>query len=854
MFKLLFSLVFAFFALLAMLIGFLKGKNNKWQYNVSKMIFTAAAAILSMLLSALAAYLVATLIYSLLTGTLSSLIPELSELVASASAVKAVFSMIVAPLLFYPVFCICRPILGIFTAPTAAAMSGIKTDENGDKLNSKQRKARLKGQKTSAVSSLVGALSGFLIFCVMCIPAVCGLSTLGGIASAATLGGGKVLTVHEIFEGMSSNAATVTMKITGGVAIYRGMTTYPVDGHMASLNEETDFIASVLTAASSAAKDTEEYNGEETCALFFEAADEFADTTVVPTIIPEFVHQAETHWNRGEEFFGIGDPRSSNPTLEPATSAVFDALAAENFETCKEDVATLLHTVGTLAKHHHLPEFLSDPISFLDNEEDSAAIIKELLKNERMHTLVAGITESGVIAFGNMIDIHSNVDGLYQRLNEELTDEISDFIATGVPAPTTTVESGEEDTVTPDKALSKRLSEVFGKYGIKLTDQSLSDFSQKALSSFADGNVTGDGVNDLLASNDVTVVTADGNEQSVRLDSQEVFEGVTHIVSADNIEFNYGTVSDIDNEAVQLARGFKYISEMFHNLNGDKEYPVDVLMRDIGPILDCFASTETIGKQNTRSLLVSILQSERSCTMINLSLADVTDMAEHICDSSDKESYTNLLGGLSQTVNVIQAANEGGDTEGAVKQLMNDLTPTSAETIQTLSTPKLMENYGVPERSAGATADLVSDIFGNLSDVKEQKQLTDEQYDAEAKAVSDMMNIALNANKGNNKTFGEGSATGITATDFVQRVVNSEVISNTLTDTVYGDGSEPKLNPLNSTKELSEEETTELVTALNSELASTSAEEKEEKAKVLVSAAAILNISVQITDSGIVLA
>lgn len=859
MFKILFSLVFAFFAVIAMLIGFLNGKKNKWQYNLSKIIFTIAAAIAAMLLSALAAYLVATLIYALLTGALSDLIPELAELTASADAVKAVFAMVTAPLLFYPMFALCRPILGIFTVPVASAMSGSGKNrgeseeaEEKKKYTRKERKARLKNERITALSSVLGALSGVLILCVMSIPAVCGISTLGGIAAAATANAddGVTAIVHDISEGASSNAATLTVKLTGGEAIYAGMTTYPVDGHMATLSDETDFIVSLLTAASSATADKSVYNGETTRDLFFEAAEEFSHTTVVPSIIPELAHQAEAHWNRGEKFFGIGDIRSSNPTLEPATKAIFGALTAEDFETVKEDVATILHTVGTLSRHHYIPEVTSDPLALLDNEEDSAEIMRELLKNERMHTLVAGITESGVIAFGNIIDIHSNVDGLYGNMTEELASEIAAF-----DVPALAVEDTEHSS-TLAKSLSKPISDVFGKYGIKLTDESLAAFSERTVEEFPDwGNVTADGMSQLLADTSVTVIAPDGSEQAVKLDSQSVFESFTHIVSAENIKFHYETVSNIDNEAIQLARGFRYVSELYHKMMGDESYPVDQMIRDIGPILDCFAATETIGKANTKSLLMSILQSDRSCGMIKLSLAQVTDMATHICDSSDIESYSVLLSGLSQTVNVIQAANGDGDTEEAVKQLMNDLTPTSAETIKKLSTPALMENYGVSENSAKPTADLVSNIFGNLSDIKSENELTDEQYDSESKAVSDMMNIAMNADKGNGKTFGEGSATGLTAEEFVQRVVDSQVISKTLTETVYAEGSdEPTLNPLNSTRELSDDEKTELVSAINAELSSTSDEDKAEKTKLLVSAASILNIGVKVTDSGIVMA
>jgi hypothetical protein len=67
------------------------------------------------------------------------------------------------------------------------------------------------------------------------------------------------------------------------------------------------------------------------------------------------------------------------------------------------------------------------------------------------------------------------------------------------------------------------------------------------------------------------------------------------------------------------------------------------------------------------------------------------------------------------------------------------------------------------------------------------------QYDAEAEAVNTLLQLAMDgADSDANALFssesGEDSRTGRTAGEFVDLLVNSEVVGETLIDTVYDDG------------------------------------------------------------------
>ena len=138
-------------------------------------------------------------------------------------------------------------------------------------------------------------------------------------------------------------------------------------------------------------------------------------------------------------------------------------------------------------------------------------------------------------------------------------------------------------------------------------------------------------------------------------------------------------------------------------------------------------------------------------------------------------------------------------------------------------------------------------------------EYSEEEYQKEAKATTDMLNLAMSAGKSENgTTFGEGSATGKTAAELLDNVLDSKVISQTMVETVYADETtdEPVMNPLNSGKTLQEEEKQELLNAMNAKWEQSSEDEKisEDYQKKYIAIGAMMNVSIQITDAGIVIA
>ena len=101
--------------------------------------------------------------------------------------------------------------------------------------------------------------------------------------------------------------------------------------------------------------------------------------------------------------------------------------------------------------------------------------------------------------------------------------------------------------------------------------------------------------------------------------------------------------------------------------------------------------------------------------------------------------------------------------------------------------------------------------------------------------------------------FGEQGSTGISAGDYIDRIASSEVVSNTIVDTVYDDEGNVTVDPLGTSISLSEAEQAEILDAINAYLETATDEEREEVERQMIAAAALINMNVQVDGSGAIL-
>lgn len=112
------SVIFLLFAALFCFLGFRRGKKYFWGYSAVRIVGIVASIILATLLSVLIARGLSGLVYNTLLPSVKSenFHELLDSLPSAAQVVRALVSMVIAPIIFYILFPIVRSSSGFWTS------------------------------------------------------------------------------------------------------------------------------------------------------------------------------------------------------------------------------------------------------------------------------------------------------------------------------------------------------------------------------------------------------------------------------------------------------------------------------------------------------------------------------------------------------------------------------------------------------------------------------------------------------------------------------------------------------------------------------------------------------------------
>lgn len=352
--------------------------------------------------------------------------------------------------------------------------------------------------------------------------------------------------------------------------------------------------------------------------------------------------------------------------------------------------------------------------------------------------------------------------------------------------------------------------------------------------------------------------------EHLRLILGEVSEGGLSILG-EKIGMDFGSIQlhmqEIENpeqEAVAFAHALHCSMDVFAALKNHPTFDAEMI-RTAGPMLDAFAHTSIFGEETTTVFIQSLLSSEKVSNTLGFSEEETNNIVAAMTQNAT-DGYTTIMDTVGHSLEVVQIATQTTQTVGKldekVEELIETMTPASAEVLKAVTTPSLMVTKGVPAHSADATSDMLTNMFDNLSSAK-QDGLEEEEYQKEAAATTNMLNMAMAAKQsGSKELFGEGSATGKSADEFVGEIFASDVISQTMIETVYAeeDSTEPTINPLGTKRNLKENEKAEILSALNNAWEQASDEQRSDETyqKQYLAMGAMMNLPVEITENGIV--
>ena len=844
LFILIFSVIFCFFAGLFMLFGALKGRKYKWHLSLARIIVALISAVLAAMLATFLSNLVIRFVLNLAitNGWFLEVGNILAELPTGVGVATALASMFISPILFIPLFFIIKPILNIFgklisrliarvsdgktkksddaeTAEAAEAKEEPQRDENGRKIvkrkHYKKRNEALIAHYFNPLGAALGALCSLLVFCIALVPIVGAIDVVndivplfsdtlmeeageaegeaGGVAVADVAG-----TAFAALDGLDNNVGALVIKYTGGKLLYGAMTTSVINGEMANLNKEGELLASVAEAAIIVLD--EEGAAEDKAAAVRAISPAFDRSVVTRTLISEFCTVAGETWDAGESFHGVERPQLGGD-FEAITSAAIDVFATADSQNIKKDVHAITEAVAVVFESGVVADIQNDPMSILGDEETTSALFAAFLEDERLDPMVDGFADFGVNILLDTTLTPNTREELYEGF-------VNGFLAV----------RGEDEA-----ALTKAYADIFDDYGIRL--------DAETIAYAAECKLKGEDMNNWLFMHVVK--------------NEAEFVEKTEIVSADMITGGVTPITNREHEADALAHAFAVVYGMTADLKGDS-FNTKSLIGKFGPALDSFTMTETIGAGKTGLVLTAVLQSKTVHDQLGMSVIEATNTANSIVENSGKKDYATVMQSLTGIIEVLEAASDKGtSTKEAVDKMLDNLTPEAANVMQTMATPNVVKNYGVPENNAEPVANMISDTFGNLQDVPA------EEYDKEAAAVADMMNVMMAMGSGgSNGTFGgEDSDTQLSADEYVSNVMDSKAMSKTLVDTVYGEGDEPKVDPMNSNRNLGSSEKEELLESLNSKWAASPKDETTKRQ--IVAIAAMMNMVVEVTDAGV---
>ena len=831
LFFVIFSALFCFVAALFMLFGALKGRKYKWQLSFARIIVVLVSAIASAILAAVISNAAISLVLNLAitNGWFLEVGELLAELPSGVGIATSLASMFIAPVLFLPLFYIIRPILNIFAKLIALLFAKIGKgkskgatdethDENGRKIvrrkHYKKRYEALVAHYFNPLGALMGALCSLLVFCVLLVPMVGAIDVANDIlplvsdavedlavseeSSEDDTIGMAVSLSFDAVNALDNSVGALTVKYTGGKLLYGAMTSGIVNGEMTSLNKEGAFLATVGDAAITAID--EEKSAEEKATAIRDVSPAFDKSVVTRTLLSELCSAAGDSWAAGEDFHGIARP-SLGGDFEAVFSAIIDVFATADSQNIKKDVHAITEAVAVVFESGVVADIQSDPMSVLGKEETTSALFAAFLADDRLDPMVDGFADFGVNILLDTIQTPNTREELYEGF-------VNGFLSV----------NGDDAA-----ALTVAYSDIFDDYGIRL--------DAETIAYAAECKLKGEDMNNWLFMHVAK--------------NQEEFVAKTELISADMITGGVTPITNREHEADALAHAFAVVYGMVGDITGDS-FNTKSLIGKFGPALDSFTMTETIGAGKTGLVLTAVLQSKTVHDQLGMSVIDATNTANSIVENSGKKDYATIMSSLTGIIDVLEAASDKGmNTKEAVEKMLDNLTPEAANVMQTMATPNVVKNYGVPENNAEPVANIISDTFGNLQEVPA------EEYDKEAAAVTDMMNVMMAmGSSGSNGTFGgEESDTQLSADEYVGNVMDSKAMSKTLVDTVYGEGDEPKVDPMNSGRNLGSNEKAELLESLNSKWAASPKDEATKRQ--IVAIAAMMNMVVEVTDAGV---
>ncbi len=248
----------------------------------------------------------------------------------------------------------------------------------------------------------------------------------------------------------------------------------------------------------------------------------------------------------------------------------------------------------------------------------------------------------------------------------------------------------------------------------------------------------------------------------------------------------------VEKEAKAIAEVFSSVSSLQKEMKHDSELGLNEVAGTMGSILDSLQKTETFGADKTANLFTAVLQSEIVRESADMDMTTATQMAQKATEG--EVDYTQTMTAVSKGMDVVTKLGKGETvSDEEMVELIQNINPQTAGAIEVYATPEAMQKY-VSEKYAGTTSELISSTFHYMGN---DNTMTEEQYAKEAKALNQVLSLALTAkeNSANKHLFTKDGQVGAlpgTAEETVETFMSSHALGYGLRTTMLDENGNVK--------------------------------------------------------------
>jgi len=861
---------------------------------LKKSVGTLVAIVLSVIIATIITFTVCTpgsAAVNWLMETINGILPEgdIKDLFAIeelGDALAHYSVMLAAPFFFTAVFSVASIVVSIIVAIIVKIIPPHKKPA---------------GVANRLGGALVGLVCGLLVSVIFLMPVVGTINMATSLedtalteqvdASADSSSDDDIVT--DLIAEASESELIQILNSVGCGYVYDVFASSEFDGERVYLKDDVGTIVAMLGDVTLLGGDMSEYSQEQIDAL--DNIIVSLDTSpLLKNVVAGIFSTASEKWTAGETFIGV-EKFSAGELLDPVVDEMLVIMTTSDKTNISADLGTMKDVFAILIKHDMLKG--GDSQTMLDKLSQTGAIgelIVTVNKNERMAPLADEITLLSIRTLASSIGVPADKTENYNQLMNSVADLLNDShgdenraetiepqiidtlenygVDIGGEAATNVSHSIVTDLGGLEIVTASDVEEFFTVYAVASAQADEEargrGYSFDKLSSTLDFTVNADGtvsVGDRVLKN-YTAENYLTSSAFVMGNTGADFGGAATLMSAETMVSSiitmedimsfigsYADCEDIEAEAEKISEIISEAMSIFANTDFENTKPTD-LIASMGGLLDKMKDTEVFGSGTVEGLMKAVLQSDSIGSALGLSKSELTNFADKITEVVNAENstgYTEATQAVSGTIKAITSTTDTEKTKEdkleATKELIDTITPESAEMVSSIVSSSMVTDMGVAEENAEAVSSAMSSMLNNMAAYKTNNPDSD-NHEKEAEAVNTLLDMAMNITTEStdaplfSSEENEG-VLGTTADEFIDLIVNSEVVSQTVKETVKDNGYSD--NPL-GLPALSEEEKASVTSTLENYFVENGGD--AELAATLESIAAIVNIDLSLLE------